>query len=39
MRAWKAAHWQALGHLSALSSLQGIVVYQAPPQAWRLKHV
>jgi hypothetical protein len=35
----RAADWQALGHLTALSSLQGIMVCQAPPYAWRLKHV
>jgi hypothetical protein len=34
-----AADWQALGHLTALSSLQGIVVYQAPPQAWQHSRV
>jgi hypothetical protein len=35
----KAGHWQALGHLTALTSLQGIVVDKAPPRPWRLKHV
>jgi hypothetical protein len=34
-----AADWQALGQLSALSSLRGIVVYQAPPQGWRHQQV
>jgi hypothetical protein len=34
-----AADWQALGHLSALTSLQGIVVRQQPPQAWRHQRV
>jgi hypothetical protein len=35
----RASHWQALRHLSALSSLQGIVVCQAPPHSWRHRHV
>jgi hypothetical protein len=35
----RASHWQALGHLSALSSLQGVVVCQAPPHSWRHRHV
>jgi hypothetical protein len=34
-----AVDWEALGSLTSVTSLDGFVVYQAPPQQWQNMHV